>query len=256
MSELDTSVIVDRLPYELMARLEADAYFCDIPVVVAEQGNVRKMLEAKQAVMKTKTGKWGAAVIVLQIPEEEFRPNLQFGPMLLHPELQVIEIVDQNQSAAGTGKSYRQIGRRIVRNLKGVIIEGLTKQIATRKPAIEPVSLADMYGQAARGVQVNLECLEASSDGGQQVALPTLTPFAGAGPQVQITCATPGAVIYFTTDDSYPQPAGASPKSTAQVYSSPINIPAGGFVLRACAYADGMVASSVPRKTISVDWSS
>ena len=247
MSELDTSTIVDRLPFELQARLEADPYFVDIPVVVAELGNVAKMLEARQAVMKNLTGKWGAAVIVLQIPEEEFRPNLQFGPMMLQPEFQVIEIVEQNASKTGTGKSYRQIARRVVKDFKGCIIEGLTKQIATRKPAIEPVSLADMYGQAARGVQVNLECLEASSDGGQQVALPVLVPVAGDVPQVAITCATPGATIYYTVDDSYPKPR------TGRVYGGPITIPSGGCVVRACAYSEVMVASSVVRKTIWVE---
>ena len=254
MSDLDTSAIVDRLPYELAARLAANPYFCDIVVAVAEEGNVRQMIEAKQAVMRSKGGKWGAAVIVLQIPEEEFRPNLQFGPMMMQPEFQVIELVDQNNSATGTGKSYRQIARQLVKTFKGTIIEGFTKQIATRKPAIEPINLVSEYGDKARGRQVNLECLEASSDGGQQVALPILTPFAGPGPQVQIACATAGALIYYTTDDSYPQPAGVNPLSTAKLYGGPINIRAGGLVLRACAYAAGMVDSSVARKTISVDW--
>ena len=83
MSELETSLIVDRLPYELAARIEANAFFADITVAVAEEGNVAQMVEAKQAIVKTKVGKWGVAVIVLQVPEVEFRPNLQFGPMLM-----------------------------------------------------------------------------------------------------------------------------------------------------------------------------
>jgi len=256
MSELETSLIVDRLPYELAARIEANAFFADITVAVAEEGNVAQMVEAKQAIVKTKGGKWGVAVIVLQVPEEEFRPNLQFGPMLMQPEIQVVENVDQNNSASGTGKSYRQVARQLVRLLKGTVLEGLTKQIATRKPAIEPVALAQLPGKNLRGCQVNLECMEASTSPGSQVATPVLSAVAAeSGPQVAMACATAGAVIWYTVDDSYPQPSNANTKSTAQVYSGPIAIPEGGFVVRACGYLEGMIESSVPRKTISVDWS-
>ncbi|MEN6533034.1 MAG: chitobiase/beta-hexosaminidase C-terminal domain-containing protein [Bryobacteraceae bacterium] len=246
MSELDTSEIVERLPYELQARAESDPYAVDIPIVVAEEGNVRAMMEARQAALRIKHGTWGVAVIVLQIDESEYRPNLQFGPMVLHPKFQVIEFVDQNKSETGTKKSDRQVARWLVRLFKGVIIEGYTKSFETEKPAIEPISLAE-YGDKARGAQVNFSCLEASSAPGQMVQIPVLKPFAGSAPQVQITCGTVGATIRYTLDGSYPT-------NQAAVYAGPIDIPAAGFVVRACGYMDGMEPSSVIRKAISVSW--
>src|SRR5712672_1965290 len=90
--------IIDRLPFELMNRIESDDYFSDVPVVVAEEGNVRLMVDAKQAAISTKLGtKRGVAVIVLQMVADDEHTNLQFGPMTLRPAIQVIENVELNR---------------------------------------------------------------------------------------------------------------------------------------------------------------
>lgn len=234
--------IIDRLPYELQARLEEDDFFSDVPVVVAEEGNVEAEMKRRQAVVTAKCGKRGVAVIVLQVVADDDFPNLAFGPMTLYPSIQVIENLELNRDANGTKKSARKIARRIRDVIKCMGLVGMVKNMQADKPAIEPVNLGEELGKLVRAYQVNFKCLEVSTQDLSFVAIPQ---FVSMGPAAQfaITCATPQAAIYYTLDDSFPRP------SNGQAYAAAIDVPAGGLTVRACAYKAGMVASWVNRAT-------
>ncbi len=95
---------------------------------------------------------------------------------------------------------------------------------------------------------MNFKCLEQSLENLKQVETPqfvNLQPY----PQFSMTCPTPGAVVYYTTDDSYP--AEGNVRAIRYVTGEPIDIPAGGVTVRACAYVPGTVASWVNRATIA-----
>jgi len=62
---------------------------------------------------------------------------------------------------------------------------------------------------------------------------------------LKITCATPGAVIYYTTD-------GSVPTSSSKKYTEPIRI-SENTVIRAAAYADGLIHSEDAAKTFIFD---
>jgi hypothetical protein len=247
---IPTLDIIERLPGELAARLEADEYFADIPVIVADEGNVRAMVEKKQGALTSKTGKSGVAVIVLQILGDDDYANLAFGPMTLRPAFQVVEQREMNIGPSGTGKSARQVARRIRDVIKCCQLEGLVTDMQADRPCIEPVNLASEQGKNIVSFQVNFACKEIPSEVLSQVQLPVIAQY-GGGAQFQITCATAGADLWWTQDDSYPQPNN----SAAKVYTSPIDIPNGGLVVRACAFKAGMLASIVIRKTITGVWS-
>jgi hypothetical protein len=73
-----------------------------------------------------------------------------------------------------------------------------------------------------------------------QAAQPLFTPAAGPitnGSTVSISCATPGAVIYYTLDDS-------TPTTNSSIYSGPVAIN-GGTTVNAFAVANGYVDSRV-----------
>ena len=74
------------------------------------------------------------------------------------------------------------------------------------------------------------------------VATPTFTPAAGGylGAQsVTISCVTPGATIYYTTDGSTPTPA-------SPIYSAPIAVPVNtNMTIQACAVASGYSDSAI-----------
>lgn len=241
--------VIDLLPFELQARLENDDYFADIPVVVAEEGNIKAELARKQAVMTTKSGKRGVAVIVLQVVADDDIPNLAFGPMTLMPAFQVVENLELNRDANGTGKSARKVSRRIRDVVKGFGAAGLVTDMKAGKPCIEPVPLVKELGELVKAYQVNFRCLEVPQQGLAQAQMPVCAAVAGPTPQFEITSPTDAARIYWTSDDSYPGPQNPG----AKVYESPIAIPDGGITVRACAYAQGLVASRVQRQTITIE---
>jgi hypothetical protein len=75
---------------------------------------------------------------------------------------------------------------------------------------------------------------------GSTVATPVAAPSSGAVPQtVTLTCATPGAAIFYTTDGKQPSPLGAS----STLYTAPIGI-ASAATLKARAWLAGYTASS------------
>jgi hypothetical protein len=79
---------------------------------------------------------------------------------------------------------------------------------------------------------------------------PMLIPGAGtfsSDQQVTIYTATPGAILYYTTD-------GTPPTTTSQVYSGPISVYGNGTVLTisAKAYNDGMAPSSISKGTYTI----
>ena len=76
------------------------------------------------------------------------------------------------------------------------------------------------------------------------------------GGVVTLTCATPGAAIWFTTDDSYPYPGTKDDgyaDSTSQLYSDPITLALDTpTLIRAASYQDGYIGSSIERFTITI----
>lgn len=240
--------IIDRLPYDLQARLQADDFFVDIPIVVADEGNVRAEIEKRQAAITTKNTKRGVAVIVLQVLADDEQTNIQFGPMTLRPAFQVIENLELNRDENGTGKTARKVARRIRDVVKGSGMTGLVMDMKPDKPCIEPINVAKELGASIKAYQVNFRCLETPQQVPTQVQMPQFVP-QPPNPQFTITCPTAGALVYYTTDDSYPWPE--NPRATAYVPGDNINIPGGAITIRACAYVQGMIASWVNRATIT-----
>jgi hypothetical protein len=245
---MTSTEIIKRLPFEMERRLTASEYFCDISAVVADEGNVTLEMKRKQVALTSKGGKTGVGVVILQLMLDDGFPNLQFGPMTLRPAIQVVELLELNRGKNGTGKAAREIARRIRDEFKGTIIFGLTKSFETEKDFMEPVPLD--LGPNAKGYEVRFKCLEGPADTVTQVALPGFAIVPGNPQTLAISCATAGAAIWFTTDDSYPVPTTIDANSTATQYGGPLPIPDAGFLVRAVAFAPGMIQSSPLRANI------
>jgi Chitobiase/beta-hexosaminidase C-terminal domain len=245
--------ILDRLPFELAARLVSDPFFVDIPVVVAVKGNVAQEYQKQQAVITEKSGKRGVCVVVLQIVADDIYAGLPGGPMKLKPAFQVVENVELNSDANGTGKSARKIARHIVKNVKIAGLRGLVQGMKCATPAIEPVDIKAL-GDGVVAEQVNFECQEFSDEQILYCAPPVATPVAGQN-QITLATGTAGAAIWFTTDDTFPYPGTADqfPGSTSQLYVGPLNVDPENFIIRACAYLDSNNGSAVNYVASSVE---
>ena len=242
--------VIDRLPFELQARLEADEFFDDIPVVVAEEGDVAMMIAKKQAVVTEKSGRVGVAVIVLQILADDDYPEVGLGPMTLRPAFQVVENVELNKGANGTQKSARRVARRIRDVIKTLSLGGIVTEFKPDKPAIEPVELAAELGKTVRAYQVNFVTYESDDEPAGQVDPPQFAAVDGPTPQVEITCATAGAAIWYSLDGSYPAPG----RPGASLYTAPLDIPEAGLTVRAACYQAGLIASQVLRRAVTVEF--
>jgi hypothetical protein len=242
--------IIDKLPGELKAILESDAYFIDIPVIVYEDQNLGSAVERLDAVMTTKNGKRGIAVLVLQMEADDDYPEVVFGPMTMRPAIQVLENLQLNRGAGGTMKTARSVARRIRDLVKSCSLVGLASDFSPDTPCIQPVAL-DKSLAYVRALQVGFVCEEADFAGPNQVDTPEFADAGEVTPKIAITCGTAGATIYYTTDDSFPEPPAVNPKTTSRIFTGSIVIPQAGMTLRARAYAPGQIASRVNRGKIS-----
>jgi formylglycine-generating enzyme required for sulfatase activity len=94
-------------------------------------------------------------------------------------------------------------------------------------------------------------CLDTAPPVQQKVQTPVITPAGGAyttAQSVSITCATEGAVIYYTH-------TGAEPTVNSAVYTGPLNISANATI-KAIAAKTGMTDSDVASQTYTINYSS
>lgn len=238
--------IIDRLPFELQARLESDKWFGDIPVVVMEEGNFESMLAAKQATITEKNGKIGVAVVVVQLTADDDYPELAFGPLTLLPVIQVLENVELNRGPSGTKKSARTVARKIRDLIKPLRLHGLCTEFEPDKPVIRPVPLPEGMAKLIKSYSVHFKTFEADDEQASMVATPAFEEVGDPATQFALSCSTEGAQIWFTTDDSYPAPQ----RGTSRLYTGPVDVPAEGLIVRAAAYLDGSYASQVNRAVI------
>ena len=81
-----------------------------------------------------------------------------------------------------------------------------------------------------------------------QVATPVITPAGGTSPQVvSITCATSGAIIFYTLSagGTNPTHSGATPLGSTIKYSGPFNTGSGNKQVRALGYKAGLTDSTI-----------
>lgn len=229
--------VIDLLPDELAAALQSDPFFDDITVVVAERGNVLKTIQEKQSIVSSKGGKWGVAVVVVQLVADDELPEVAFGSLKLRPAFHVLEQPTQNNSKTGTGKSARKVARKIRDIIKPLALAGLCTEFIFERECILPLQLPV---ENLVGYEINCHTYECDTEKIDQVAAPQFV-IAEDGSSVTLTCATAGATIYYTLDDSFPAPAAKVPGSTAVAAMSGavIPLPQPFIALRAMAVRSG-----------------
>ncbi len=239
--------LFDQVPAELAAYVMCDPIFAQMPVVVAEKGNVRAEMDRLQATITCIGGKIGTALIVLPLVADDAYDEVGFGPMKLFSSFQVLENVELNHGPSGLGLSCRYLARHLVKIMKPLRLGGLTTDWVCDKPCIEP-GIVKLASSELQSRLVNFYTWEADTEPMQQVAS---LAFAQAGNQVAISCATAGAQIWYTLDQTFPAPPSAVPGSTAQLYSGPIAVPPGGMI-RGMGIMGGMISSQVEWAAVEV----
>lgn len=104
-------------------------------------------------------------------------------------------------------------------------------------PGFPPAYQAQVLSGAASPVGLTFEGVEGST--------PPVVAVGAAEDTIQLSCATAGAAIYYTTDGTYPTPDDGT------LYTGPIPAAVGAY--RAAAYKDAMNPGNATRFTISDD---
>jgi hypothetical protein len=226
------------LQTDVKERLENDAFFSDVKVLLKRDGVTEQEVEIATGPQSKKAGKTGACCIVImpEIPDTEGEgPGPSFP---IEISVQVVEAPATNDLASvGTGKKAERIAFNVLNLLHLYSPFHLGSTLVSRKRPIRPFEIgrSDWVSYL-----VSLE-MRSSCDRTNKVANPNISV---VGTTVSLTCATVGAFIYYTTDGSYPGAANAE----AVLYAAPFEA-APGTMVRAVAY----LANFIPSDSVAGD---
>lgn len=196
-----------------------------------------------------RNGRSGTGVLI-EMPTVEVPANQAVGPKQnLRPSF----VVFQNGDAAltpetGSGLYAETIAQLVLDTLHMQELQGIGTLYAQDR-AIEP---AREY-EFVNAYRVSLILRSAQANQTNRTAPVVITNNAGT---VTLTCATAGAVIYYTKDGSFPDQAATDPVSAAainlssQLYSAPFVVTS-GEVIRAAAYLAGYNPGQIARSVIA-----
>lgn len=235
----------ERLQLDLHGRLAADAFFSDIEVSLVRPrarlgfAQIYELIDSLLGGIKKKAGKAGASAQVLMPASDQLDPNVG-GPRLdVLLTVRIQELVVINMGPSGTLKTAEEIAERVIQLGHHFIPAGGNMLLfADMVPtdAFDPKVTIDVTFRVQSGL-VSLP----------KVARPVIAPATGAAPQsVTLTCATPGAAIYYTTDGSYP----SSANETATLYTAPFT-QATAATIRAAASLANYQQSDVTTATLT-----
>ena len=227
------------LQLDLAERLRGDAMLSVVPVLFDQppQGDIEDMSDEMiyrqiGPLRENAAGKCGICIVIQNIIAFDDYPNTQGGPLTLQLSFLVIEHLAANRGVNCIGLQASAVARRIHRIIKPYTPTGLGTCMVADQPCIKPVPL----DPGLLAFEVGFKCGEAADDGGDNILQRPVLTYNGGTNRVTIT-SPDGKPIYYTLDNSYPNPL------TASSYSVPFNPGSALYVRAICNYA-GYIASS------------
>jgi len=224
---------------DFAARLQADPYFTDIAVLIQRKGVTDSDIDVALSVLNERTGKIGACVVLLMPALAPESPNVP-GP--LYRIITTVQVIEQplfNLGDTGTGKSAEQIAQRV-----RMLLHHFSNGYGATYVFDGLLPLGADAGKISYGVKFSRQAGDSASP---KVAALTISATDTKAPAtVQITSATAGATIWYTTDGSYPSSANAN----AHTYGAPFP-QATAATIRAAAEKAGLQQSNVTQLILS-----
>ena len=227
---------------DIAARLQASAFFADIPVLIFRPrtaltaAEIQDQINAALGVLTAQNGKAGLCATVLM--PALTAPNQELpGPYLhLKCTVRMQENVLVNMGTNGTRIACEDAAIAVAQTLHLWTPGGVAGIVRVAKETMTP-------GAAFEGNVTYDVLIESELD------LPFLPktpqPFiANSGNLVSIGCPDPDAAIYYTTDGTAPWAGNETYPSTGIFYSGPFTAPAGA-VIRAAAFNPEKLGSDI-----------
>ncbi len=238
MSQTLNDTLLEDLQDDAIARLQSDPFFADVWTNAERKGVTVDDIEMALGVLNSQGGKIGLAVVA-SMPELIVGSPDSPGPEAdIRHEFQIFEDPLLNLGEGGTGKSAQRAAINVLNLLHNYTADGLAVRGAMYAEE-QPVRPMGALGGVGWLVSLRQPVTVGRT---RQVKTPTISEDVGL---VTLASATPGALIYYTTDGSYPGPANEE----ATLYDEPFATPEGPVLIRAGA----ALADYIPSNTRALE---
>jgi hypothetical protein len=227
--------LIETIQQEVADEIAADGFFLNIPVLVETLGDAGSQMERALGPVNIQGGKIGAVVIVTTPTANVSWPEVG-GPFFDEIPITVLVAVNpvtNNDPEAGTGASALAICEEVCSRLHQFQPQAANGPLVAERPTITRAPKGG-DGEAIVHYLCRFRTL-----GGVQNALPqvnVVTPTV-AGGLITLSCATPGAAVFYTTDGTQPNPR------TGRLYLAPFA--SSNQTVCARAWLAGYLASAV-----------
>lgn len=227
-----------QLQTDLTNKLLSEPSLENIHTFSQRQAMVEGRAEDASIWLTERNGRSGCGIMVEMPIIEVPAPNVPGPEYLVLATLLVVEQPDTNMDPNhGTLLSAEEVAQRTLEILHGFLIPNVGGLYAAAQ-AIVPVQ--EFANRVAYRVRLNVRQQRLQTP---RVASVEIT----GGANIALACATAGSAVWFTTDESFPGPSNPA----ATLYTVALS-PVEGQVIRAAAYAPGMIGSHVTQATITI----
>jgi hypothetical protein len=234
---------LQRFQLDIAARLEAAAFFQDIPIFVFRPraaltaAQIQDRINSALGALTTQNGKAGLCATVLMPLLSTQKQDLP-GPYLhLQCIIRVQENVMINMGSYGTQIACEDTAIAVAQTLHLWTPGGTAGILRAATDTITPNNSSE--GRVTYDVliesELDLPCLP-------NEAQPYISV---VDDLVTITCADSDAIVYYTVDGTMPWAGNSTDASTAALYTGPFAAPEASTLIRAAAFTTGKLGSDI-----------
>jgi len=222
-----------QLQQDVCDKLNSEAAFEYLAVATLRRHVIQREIERRLAHLTGKNGRKGCGLTVRMPSLQGIQPNVAPAQGEVLVAVDVVENPEINFNAGGTQVTAEEAARAARTALHQFAIEGKVLLYQDEK-AIEPLAGLEKEFPGCLGYRVLLRG-RMSEAAAAKCALPEIS-----APRQTVSLSTPDerAVIYYTTDGSFPGPGNAA----AAVYAGPFAVES-GTVVRWAGYLAGKLGS-------------
>ena len=231
--------LLETLQADVLALLSNVPSLDGVNILAEDEGDTEARILKKLGTLTKGSGEKNGMVIVILQPEiTDSETNLPGPPVQVSLQLQVIEQTILNRSENGTGIRSSVAA---IRTLHALHLQAIGNALLV--PAKNPVSAVKGMkpGYLSHMVAMEIRNQGISGDGKVLGVSPTVI----TGDLLELTCATSGAAIYYTTDGTYPTPDNGT------LYAAAFALPEAGTLIRAAAYKTDLNPSDCCELTVT-----